>query len=214
VKPPNSKCSEVLERLSDAERECEQLIKEVEEYNWAYDAYPLGLGFIPYPEKDMDHFHARGRDARNLKTRIVAILRGLGSLGDAWRKHIEEVNFYESYELDNPFLNAPKRPSVSGLTAAREVLRSVIQALRSASLEDNASSGRTRSVGSPQAVKACERYMDTKGLTQAKFGESFGTTDRTVRKFLASGKMKKALFRTMAESMGLSPEQLRRGEWP
>jgi len=129
---PDPRISVALESLLQADHECEQLIKEVEEYDWDHDPYPLGPGFIPYPEKDMDRFHDRGRDAKNLKVRILAILRGLGSLGDPWCKHIEEVNFHEAYALSNPFLNAPKRPSVSGLTAAREVLKSARAILTSA----------------------------------------------------------------------------------
>jgi hypothetical protein len=39
-------------------------------------------------------------------------------------------------------------------------------------------------------------------------------TDRTVRRFLEKGEVQRANFKTMAEGMGLTAEQLLRGELP
>lgn len=215
LNPLDPRVPAVIAKLREAESECEELIKEVEEYDWDHEAYPLLAGCYPYPEKDMDRFHERAREARDLKTRIVAVLHSLGAVGDPWQQLIEKTDFYERYELSNPFYT-PKRPSVSGLTAARQVLTTAIQTLCSAYSPSEVSppTGQPRSMGSPEAVKACQRYMYTKGLNQEQFGQRFQTSDKTVRKFLADGKIRKSLFCAMAEAMDLSPEQLLRGEWP
>lgn len=71
-----------------------------------------------------------------------------------------------------------------------------------------------RSIGTPAAVNAAVRYMEARGLTETQFGNQFQSTDRTVRSFRKSGKMRRSTFEAMAKSMGLSIEQLLRGETP
>lgn len=71
-----------------------------------------------------------------------------------------------------------------------------------------------RSVGTQAAVDAVLDYIAAKALTLTQFGNQFQTTDRTVRRFLQSGKMRRANFEAMAESMGVTADQLLRGELP
>lgn len=71
-----------------------------------------------------------------------------------------------------------------------------------------------RSIGTPEAVNAALAYMESKGLTETQFGNQFQSTDRTVRSFRKSGKLRRSTFEAMAESMGLTIEQLLRGELP
>ncbi|MBX9601413.1 MAG: hypothetical protein K2X35_10420 [Bryobacteraceae bacterium] len=69
-----------------------------------------------------------------------------------------------------------------------------------------------RSIGTPEAVAAAIKYMESKGLTETQFGNQFQSTDRTVRSFRKSGKMRRSTFEAMAKSMGLTIEELLRGE--
>jgi len=71
-----------------------------------------------------------------------------------------------------------------------------------------------QSIGTPEAVNAAIAYMGSKGLTETQFGNQFQSTDRTVRSFRKSGKMRRSTFEAMAKSMGLTIEQLLRGELP
>ena len=71
-----------------------------------------------------------------------------------------------------------------------------------------------RSIGTPESVNAAIAYMESKGLTETQFGNQFQSTDRTVRNFRKSGKMRRSTFEAMAKSMGLTIEQLLRGELP
>lgn len=71
-----------------------------------------------------------------------------------------------------------------------------------------------RSVGTQAAVDAVHDYITAKALTLTQFGNQFQTTDRTVRRFLQSGKMRRANFEAMAESMGVTADQLLLGELP
>jgi len=71
-----------------------------------------------------------------------------------------------------------------------------------------------RSAGSPQAVRAVVAYMEGRGLGVTQFATQVDTTDRTVRNFLKRGKMRRSSFKTMAARMGLTTEQLLRGEVP
>ncbi len=72
----------------------------------------------------------------------------------------------------------------------------------------------SRSLGTPAAVNAAVDYMQSKGLTETKFGNQFETTDRTLRNFLQKGKMRRANFEAMATTIGVTVEQLLRGELP
>lgn len=71
-----------------------------------------------------------------------------------------------------------------------------------------------RSIGSNAAVQAVHDYMAARGLTETQFGNQFQTTDRTLRNFLKTGKMRRANFEAMAASIGVSVEQLLAGNLP
>ena len=70
-----------------------------------------------------------------------------------------------------------------------------------------------RSIGTPESVIAVETYMDRKGLSQK---DLVGTwmSDRALREFLRTGKLRRGLFQEMARRMGVSTQQLLNGELP
>lgn len=72
----------------------------------------------------------------------------------------------------------------------------------------------SRTLGSPEALKVVTDYLDQTKLTDTQFGNQFDTTDRTVRSFRSTGKMRRSNFEAMAASMGLTSDQLLRGESP
>lgn len=71
-----------------------------------------------------------------------------------------------------------------------------------------------RSIGSAAAVLAAHDFMVAKGLNETQFGIGFGTSDRGVRSFLASGKLRRANFEAMAAFIGVTVEQLLAGKLP
>lgn len=71
-----------------------------------------------------------------------------------------------------------------------------------------------RSVGSAEAAAAVRQYINAKAITLTAFGIEIGTTERTVRRFLKDGRMRRANFEAMANAIGITAEQLLRGELP
>jgi hypothetical protein len=72
----------------------------------------------------------------------------------------------------------------------------------------------SRSLGTPEAVQAVTQYLERTQMTDTEFGNQFQTTDKTVRTFRRSGKVRRSTFVAMAKSMGLTSDQLLRGELP
>lgn len=71
-----------------------------------------------------------------------------------------------------------------------------------------------RSVGSPEAVAAVKQYIQSRGLSQTEFSIEAGVSERTLRSFLASGKMRRSSLDGVARAMDLTLEQLLHGELP
>jgi hypothetical protein len=63
-------------------------------------------------------------------------------------------------------------------------------------------------IDSPVAVRKMKAYMDRKGLDQTQFAIQAGTTDKTIRKFMHTGKVKRSILAGIAEAMGISKEEL------
>jgi hypothetical protein len=123
VSQPNGDASvpEISGELFKAESECDQLIKEVQEYNWESGPYPLPIAF-PYPEADIYFFQGRAKDAHHLKTRILAVVERIGPHAEQWKQQINTIHFHEVY-INEGLTPGARRPSDSGLIAARQVLR-------------------------------------------------------------------------------------------
>jgi hypothetical protein len=88
------------------------------------------------------------------------------------------------------------------------------QALSSMPSEDAGDNGIERSIGTMESVAAVREYIAVRALTLTAFGNQFDTTDRTVRRFLKEGKMRRANFEAMAASMGLTAAELLQGLVP
>jgi lambda repressor-like predicted transcriptional regulator len=71
-----------------------------------------------------------------------------------------------------------------------------------------------RSVGGQAAVAAVKEYIQARGLSQTQFSIQAGVSERTLRNFLTNGKMRRSSLDGVAKAMGLSLEQLLRGELP
>ncbi len=71
-----------------------------------------------------------------------------------------------------------------------------------------------RSVGGQAAVAAVKEYIKARGLSQTQFSIQAGVSERTLRNFLTNGKMRRSSLDGLAKAMGLSLEQLLRGELP
>jgi len=71
-----------------------------------------------------------------------------------------------------------------------------------------------RSIGSNAAVQAVRVYMDSKGLDTTQFAIQAQTSDRTIRKFLQTGRLRRSTFDGVATAIGVTREQLLRGDIP
>jgi hypothetical protein len=63
-------------------------------------------------------------------------------------------------------------------------------------------------VESVAAARRLETFLGKSGIGQTEFAISIGTTDRTLRNFRSTGRIRRDLFEAMAREMGLTKEQL------
>jgi hypothetical protein len=64
------------------------------------------------------------------------------------------------------------------------------------------------SIYSPSAARKMEAYMFAKGLDQTQFGIQANTTDKTIRKFRQTGKVKRSILADIAKAMKTSIDEL------
>lgn len=76
------------------------------------------------------------------------------------------------------------------------------------------STGPSRSIGTKAAVDAVIAFMHYRGLSQTQFAILAQTNERTIRKFLQTGKIRRSTFEDMAAGIGITKDQLLRGELP
>jgi hypothetical protein len=63
-------------------------------------------------------------------------------------------------------------------------------------------------VTSPSAVRKMVTYMESKAIGQTQFATSADTTDRTLRRFRKTGKVRRDIFDSIAKAMGITAETL------
>lgn len=63
-------------------------------------------------------------------------------------------------------------------------------------------------VNSPIAAKRMEAYLKSKGIGQTDFATTVGTTDRTLRSFRKTGKVRRDILESIAKHMGTTREAL------
>jgi hypothetical protein len=66
----------------------------------------------------------------------------------------------------------------------------------------------TATIESPSAARQMEVYLKSKGIGQTEFANLVGTTDRTLWKFRKTGKVRRDIFKAIAEAMGTTKEAL------
>jgi hypothetical protein len=67
-------------------------------------------------------------------------------------------------------------------------------------------------VTSPIAARRMEAYMESTGIGQTEFAVQVGTTDRTLRTFRQTGKVRRGIFDAIAKAMGTTREALLKPE--
>jgi hypothetical protein len=60
----------------------------------------------------------------------------------------------------------------------------------------------------PKAARQMEDYIAKNGLDQTKFAIKAGTTDRTLRSFRQTGRVRRDIFENIAKAMGTTKEAL------
>jgi hypothetical protein len=66
----------------------------------------------------------------------------------------------------------------------------------------------TATIQSPPAAKRMEAYLKSKAIGQTEFATQVGTTDRTLRAFRKTGKVRRDIFEAIAKAMGMDKEAL------
>jgi hypothetical protein len=63
-------------------------------------------------------------------------------------------------------------------------------------------------IHSPVAARKMEAYLEEHGIGLTEFATKIGTTDRTLRSFRTTGKIKRSIFDDIATGMGVSRDAL------
>jgi hypothetical protein len=63
-------------------------------------------------------------------------------------------------------------------------------------------------VTSERAARRLEAYLRKEGIGATDFANQCGTTDRTLREFRRTGKVRRDIFNAIAEAMGTTREAL------
>jgi hypothetical protein len=79
------------------------------------------------------------------------------------------------------------------------------QALKS---EPAARQRMSATIHSPSAARKMVEYMNAKGMNQTEFSIQAQTTEKTIRKFRQTGKIKGSILAVIASAMGISREEL------
>lgn len=67
---------------------------------------------------------------------------------------------------------------------------------------------RTSTVSSPAAVKKMDAFLDKNGIGLTDFASTAQTTDRTLRKFRKTSRVRRDIFENIAKAMGLTKDDL------
>lgn len=63
-------------------------------------------------------------------------------------------------------------------------------------------------ISSPSAARRMEAYLESKPMNQTDFAGQAQTTDRTLRSFRKTGKVRRDIFENIAKAMGTTAEEL------
>jgi hypothetical protein len=65
-------------------------------------------------------------------------------------------------------------------------------------------------ITSPSAARKMEAFMEKNALNQTEFAIQANTSDKTIRKFRQTGKVKRSILTGIASAMGITKEELLR----
>lgn len=83
---------------------------------------------------------------------------------------------------------------------------------RNLSDTSHANSRLKSTVNSAIAAKRMEAYWEAKAISQTDFASQIGTTDRTLRAFRKTGRIRRNIFDSIAKGMGLTKQELMKPE--
>jgi hypothetical protein len=94
---------------------------------------------------------------------------------------------------------------------SRELLALINEKISDAKLPDSRGPEKKRfgsTVTSPLAARKLEAFVESKGMGFTQFAIQASTTDRTIREFRRTGKVRRDIFQSIARVMGLKPGDL------
>lgn len=107
-----------------------------------------------------------------------------------------------------PAPSKPKRPITITTTAP---MTAPLQAMKPEHNRNTSPPKKTRmsvTISSPTGARRMESFLSAKGIGQTEFATELGITDRTLRAFRSTGKIKRETFDKIAAQMGTTRENL------
>jgi hypothetical protein len=145
--------------------------------------------------------------------------------GDAWKavKKLAEADdpLEQEQRIENLWRMYPKAAEDLGLPKQRSVLAEPIEPFRGGDPVLSVTGPKPTQVP-PERLKATieslpaarrmEAHLRSKGMGQTDFAIQVGTTDRTLRSFRRTGKVRRDIFGAIARAMNISNEELLKPE--
>jgi hypothetical protein len=163
-----------------------------------------------------DRDHERGSDEAKSLFR-VSFTRVVTD-DPQWKRHLSElVTLAESPSNPSPGDDGEDPGAAKGDDAPRAPDRLKLQAPAHPANRESPPPGRhdmarprrlQSAISSPSAARRMEAYLESNPMKRTAFAVQAQTTDRTLRSFRKTGKVRRDIFENIARAMGITPEAL------
>ena len=144
-----------------------------------------------------DYYFAReyGASSQTDRARFRLALWRTVTDDTQWKQHLTELAALAEGAATGSGCGRHRRRSEGGAKAADE--QEVVGPKRLKS-----------TISSPSAARRMEAYLESKPMNQTDFAGQAQTTDRTLRSFRKTGKVRRDIFENIAKAMGTTAEEL------
>jgi hypothetical protein len=172
-------------------------------YRYASSLFESEATFYPNDSDNLAHWLARLR--RRVIERTLQTVTEIEAAG-----HIRNVSL-NYHGVTEPDMRSTMETALEEQTKVRlaAAVKDLVKTRLSNPDTKEAKPKRLRAtIESPSAARKLEAYLKREGLGLTDFATKAGTTDRTLRSFRKTGKVRRSIFEDIAKAMGTTKEAL------
>ena len=180
-------------------------------YHYAASLFESEATFYPHDSDDLAHWLGKLRRRiieRTLQT--VTEVEASGRIRNVSLNHHGVTESDMRLTIETALLEQTEARLVAAMTdrVKTRLANAAAPADAGATLKEGKPKRISTTIHCPKAARKMEDYIVKKGLDQTKFAIRAGTTDRTLRRFRKTGRIKRAIFEDIAKAMGTTKETL------